>query len=191
MFRYSRYMRQGGIVPPGGHGGGTGGFPPGVFPGPAGSFIQGVPGSGRTYGGGAMDPEAMQAAMKAAMAQVEKMTGGKPMPSGGPGGPEMKMKMMAFGTGVNEKGKRVARAASAEMDPTTGKRLNTEFHEKQLDPDDPQLAKGTDYDADAIEIDIDAEPTKEVERDATAPSESSLGEVEIIEEVEVIPVDNK
>ena len=56
-----------------------------------------------------------------------------------PGGGGMGMGMMAFGMGENEKGKKVARAASMRYDPSTGQ-MKSDFKETQLEPDDEQLA---------------------------------------------------
>lgn len=95
-------------------------------------------------------PSEVQEAMRNAMA--DRMKGG------GQGG---KIGMMAFGEGVNEKGKRVARGAKMEFDMSTGK-MTKDFHEKQLDPDDPQLPRETvgNYDTTgAIEVDVDAPPS--------------------------------
>lgn len=50
------------------------------------------------------------------------------------------MGMMAFGMGENEKGKRVARAAKMTMNMKTGK-MEHDFREEQLDPDDECLPK--------------------------------------------------
>lgn len=55
---------------------------------------------------------------------------------------EMKMGMMAFGMGENEKGKKVARAAKMSMDLRTGK-MEKDFVEQQVEPDDLSLPKET------------------------------------------------
>eukprot|EP00672_Neobodo_designis_P020929 CAMPEP_0174829096 /NCGR_PEP_ID=MMETSP1114-20130205/1728_1 /TAXON_ID=312471 /ORGANISM="Neobodo designis, Strain CCAP 1951/1" /LENGTH=185 /DNA_ID=CAMNT_0016062839 /DNA_START=41 /DNA_END=594 /DNA_ORIENTATION=- len=147
-------------------------------------------GAGCGPGGcGAPTPEMMQQ-LQAQMGQM--MQGGnmgdlmKNM-GGGSGGP--KIGMMAFGQGENERGKRVNRAAKMVFDTETGK-METDFHEEQIDPDDPMLPKETveNYDTEgAIEVDIvEGELPKHQATEATA---TPVKEAEIIEEVEVERVD--
>lgn len=62
--------------------------------------------------------------------------------------------MMAFGVGENERGKKVARAAKVSFDANTGK-VEKDFQETQLDPDDLNLPKETveNYDTEgAMEV---------------------------------------
>ncbi|CUI15292.1 Hypothetical protein, putative [Bodo saltans] len=54
-----------------------------------------------------------------------------------------KMGVMAFGVGENERGKKVARKASLEFDPATGK-VKQDFEEHQIDPDDPMIAQSAE-----------------------------------------------
>lgn len=87
---------------------------------------------------------------------------------GGDGMPGGSVGMMAFGMGENEKGKKVARAAKLSYDLKTGK-VNKDFVEEQLEPDDVSLPKETvdDYSTDgAVEVEfvedqkrLDARPT--------------------------------
>ncbi len=56
--------------------------------------------------------------------------------AGGAGGGG-KIGVAMGGVTTNEKGKRVARAGMMTMDTATGK-VETGFHEKQLDPNDPE-----------------------------------------------------
>ena len=86
--------------------------------------------------------------------------------------------MMAFGVGENERGKKVARGASLVYNPATGK-METNFAEHQLDPDDPMLPKGAveNYDTkDAIEVEFEEERGK-----IQAPAEGAT-EVEFSDE---------
>lgn len=74
----------------------------------------------------------------------------------------MKMGMMAFGMGENEKGKKVARAAKMSVDLQTGK-LEKDFVEKQVEPDDVALPKETveSYETDgAIEVEFVSDDKK-------------------------------
>lgn len=54
----------------------------------------------------------------------------------------MKMGVMAFGMGENERGKKVARAAKMSVDLQTGK-MEKDFVEQQVEPDDLNLPKET------------------------------------------------
>lgn len=74
----------------------------------------------------------------------------------------MKMGMMAFGMGENEKGKKVARAAKMSVDLQTGK-LEKDFMEKQVEPDDVALPKETveSYETEgAIEVEFVSDDKK-------------------------------
>lgn len=79
------------------------------------------------------------------------------------GGGGMKMGVMAFGMGENEKGKKVARAAKMSVDLQTGK-LEKNFVEKQVEPDDVALPKETveSYETEgAIEVEFVDDNKKE------------------------------
>lgn len=93
------------------------------------------------------------------------------------GGGKISLGMM--GVGVNEKGKRVARGAKIDFDMATGK-MSKDFHEKQLDPDDPMLPKETveNYDtSDCIEIHLD-ESGKVIASDGGSGGESRSEETQ-------------
>ncbi|KAG5494984.1 hypothetical protein JKF63_02036 [Porcisia hertigi] len=75
---------------------------------------------------------------------------------GGDGMPGGSVGMMAFGMGENEKGKKVARAAKLSYDLKTGK-INKDFVEEQLEPDDISLPKepAENYSSDdALEVEF-------------------------------------
>jgi hypothetical protein len=96
--------------------------------------------------GMAMPPE-LAAQLTSALSQA--------MSGAGPG-----IGMMVMGVGENERGKRVAKAASVEFD-ADGRVLSRDYHESQLDPDDPMLATTREPvdDSDVIEVTLeDCEP---------------------------------
>ena len=138
-------------------------------------------------GCGAPTPEMMQQLQ----AQMGNMMSGGNMNEmmknmGGQGG-GAKVGMMAFGQGENERGKRVNRAAKMVFDTETGK-METDFHEEQIDPDDPMLGKETvgNYDTDgAIEVDIVEGELPRHENAKASSSSSTVREAEVIEEVVV------
>lgn len=143
---------------------------------------------GNFQGGGpfaAIDPSALQsmaAQMKRSMTP-EVQENLRKMMSGMQQGQQDfgKMGIMAFGVGENEKGKKVARGAKIEFDPATGK-ISKDFHEHQLDPDDPMLSQSAESKA------AEAAPCTEVqfEEDAT-PSSGNAAETVLESEVEVEP----
>ena len=161
---------------PAGSGGFSGGFPP---------MMGGMPMMMPMGGGGAMPPEMMERLKHATggmnlqdiVAQAQKMA----MQDGaGSGGPKMGVYMM--GQGVDERGKRVARAAKMVKDLNTGK-VEKDFVEKQLDPDDPLLPKETveEYNtADAIEIDLDAPKVEGETGEKPAAPPEEIAEAEIV-----------
>lgn len=68
----------------------------------------------------------------------------------------MKMGVMAFGMGENERGKKVVRAGKMSVDVQTGK-IEKDFMEKQVEPDDVALPRETveSYETDnAIEVEF-------------------------------------
>lgn len=70
---------------------------------------------------------------------------------------EMKMGMMAFGMGENEKGKKVMRGAKLAVDLRSGK-VEKDFVEQQVEEDDVSLPKHTveNYDTEgAIEVEFE------------------------------------
>eukprot|EP00796_Vickermania_ingenoplastis_P004159 gene4159-3000_t len=80
-------------------------------------------------------------------------------------GSGMKMGVMAFGMGENERGKKVARAAKMSVDLETGK-MEKDFVEQQMEPDDVSLPKDTveSYDTEgAMEVEFveDAKPSNQ------------------------------
>ncbi|CCW63042.1 unnamed protein product [Phytomonas sp. EM1] len=111
-----------------------------------------------------MSPE-MQDSMKSLMDSISKGDG---MPQG--------FGVMAFGLGENEKGKKVARAARMMYDTKNGK-LDKDFMEQQLEPDDVSLPKETveDYNTEGA---IDVEFVEDQKRFETKPVEP-ISEAEI------------
>lgn len=86
--------------------------------------------------------------------------------------------VMAFGMGENERGKKVARGAKMEFDPATGK-MKTDFHEHQLDPDDPMLPKETveNYDtSNCIEVELDDNPAPGTRKETVLETEIEIEE---------------
>lgn len=150
------------------------------FPGAGGNFVQpsgspGVPPGGVPPGG--MPNPMMMAAMAQRMSnaltpeQREQMQKQMGQFMGGEG---MKMGMMAFGVGENEKGKKVARVGKIMIDPKTGKVLERDFVEKQLEEDDLQLPKETveSYDtSNATEIELTDELLEPVKQEQSTKTE--------------------
>jgi hypothetical protein len=91
-----------------------------------------------------------------------------------------KMGVMAFGVGENERGKKVARKASIEFDPATGK-MKKEFEEHQIDPDDPMISQSAESKA------ADEAPCMEVqfEEDTATIADNKKGGAETVLESEV------
>ncbi|XQJ29965.1 hypothetical protein NXY56_006029 [Leishmania guyanensis] len=88
--------------------------------------------------------------------------------------------MMAFGMGENEKGKKVARAAKLSYDLKTGK-VNKDFVEEQLEPDDISLPKETveDYHTEgALEVEF-VEDQKRADACAGKVETISAAEIEV------------
>lgn len=99
---------------------------------------------------------------------------------GGDGMPGGSMGMMAFGMGENEKGKKVARAAKLSYDLKTGK-VNKDFVEEQLEPDDVSLPKETveNYDTTgATEVEF-VEDQKQVKGACAAAEPITEAEIEV------------
>jgi hypothetical protein len=201
MLRRTLLKRQGhGGFPNWPAGGGKAGAQGGAGGNPFSSLMQQGAGGRPNAGGFGLDPEAMkqmQNQMRAMMSNPqmqEQMRNAISNPGmGGEGG---KIGVMAFGHGVNEKGKRVVRGAKLEIDPKTGK-ISKDFAEKQLDPDDPMLPKETveDYNTDgAIEVEVDLKHVEgksdahHSEGDAAAASSSKHREAPEVLEAEFIEV---
>ncbi|AIO01318.1 hypothetical protein LPMP_330250 [Leishmania panamensis] len=88
--------------------------------------------------------------------------------------------MMAFGMGENEKGKKMARAAKLSYDLKTGK-VNKDFVEEQLEPDDISLPKETveDYHTEgALEVEF-VEDQKRADACAGKVETISAAEIEV------------
>ncbi|KAK7197268.1 hypothetical protein NESM_000673300 [Novymonas esmeraldas] len=159
--------------------------PPGSSPGQSGmpEFFNGrfQPGSGF------MDPTSiahMQNTLRANMTPEMRDSMASMMQSalqGGDGMPGGSVGMMAFGMGENEKGKKVARAAKLSYDLKTGK-VNKDFVEEQLEPDDVSLPKDTvgDYNTDgALEVEF-VEDQKHVDGGGDRRAETiSMADVEV------------
>ncbi|GET91761.1 hypothetical protein, conserved [Leishmania tarentolae] len=99
---------------------------------------------------------------------------------GGDGIPGCSVGMMAFGMGENEKGKKVARAAKVYCDLKTGK-VDKDFVEEQLEPDDISLPKETveDYSTEgALEVEF-VEDQKKVDAGAGKAEAISAAEIEV------------
>jgi hypothetical protein len=99
---------------------------------------------------------------------------------GSDGMPGASLGMMAFGVGENEKGKKVARAAKLSYDLKTGK-VNKDFMEEQLEPDDVSLPKETveNYDTEgATEVEF-VEDEKHVRGAGVAAEPIPEAEIEV------------
>lgn len=113
--------------------------------------------------------------MRESMASMlqSALQGGDGMPGGSVG-------MMAFGMGENEKGKKVARAAKVYYDLKTGK-VDKDFVEKELEPDDLSLPKETveDYSTEgALEVEF-VEDQGKVDACAGKAETISAAEIEV------------
>ncbi|KPA76845.1 putative mitochondrial hypothetical protein [Leptomonas pyrrhocoris] len=141
-------------------------------------------------GSGFMEPHgiaAMQSTLRANMTPEMRDSMASMLQSAlqsGDGMPGGSMGMMAFGVGENEKGKKVARAAKLSYDLKTGK-VNKDFMEEQLEPDDVSLPKETveSYDTEgATEVEfVESEKKEESARPAAAPIAEAEIEVEIVD----------
>ena len=143
--------------------------------------------------GGQVPPEVLEKLQQATggmnlgdiVAQAQKMAMAQGGP-GGDGGPKMGMYMM--GQGVDERGKRVARMGKVIKDMKTGK-VEKDFVEKQLDPDDVALPKEpvSEYATeDAIEVEVDATPVEAGANAAAAEAPPASGATETISEAEIV-----
>ena len=135
-------------------------------------------------GNGFMDPNSiaqMQNTLRANMTPEMRDSMASMLQSalqGGDGMPDGSVGMMAFGVGENEKGKKVARAAKLSYDLKTGK-VNKDFVEEQLEPDDVSLPKETveNYDTEgATEVEF-VEDQKQGK--GTSSSAEPIAEAEI------------
>ncbi|KPI86860.1 hypothetical protein ABL78_4050 [Leptomonas seymouri] len=145
-------------------------------------------------GSGYMDPHSiaqMQNTLRASMTPELRDSMASMLQSAlqsGDGMPGGSMGMMAFGVGENERGKKVARAAKLSYDLKTGK-VNKDFMEEQLEPDDVSLPKETvgDYNTDgATEVEF-VEDQKQVK--SSEPAVESIAEAEIeVETTETKPL---
>jgi hypothetical protein len=137
--------------------------------------------------GAAFDPAALAQMRQQFQSQMtpemrEQMRNQMLQNFGGKNGGTISFGMM--GVGVNEKGKKVARAAKLDFDMSTGK-MEKNFHEKQLDPDDPMLPKETveNYDTeDCIEVKLDDNNDHQQQTSKTVSS-NNIDEVEVLEVV--------
>jgi hypothetical protein len=167
-------QNQGGPRPGGAGGGMPGGM--GGMPDPA--MMQQMQAQMSMMAGGGGTGNDMQARMRDMMQN---------MGGGGEGG---KIGVMAFGHGENEKGKKVARGAKIMMDMKTGK-IESDFTEEQLEPDDMLLPKETvgDYTTDgAIEVDITEGTLPRHESTATSAKSTPVVEHVEVERVTAEPV---